>query len=82
MSSQKRRPRRRKPGDLEALKRELWAAVTTAADLLDDDDALIRLKAVHAVSQSAASYRAVLSDADLEERLSALEHRLEEASKP
>ncbi len=78
MSTQKRRPRRGKPGDLTALKRELWYAVVTAADLLDSADAQLRLKACHAVSQSAGSYRALCETLDLEQRLADLETRVSE----
>lgn len=80
MSSQKRRPRRGKAGDLEALKRHLWGAVLTASELLDGPDTQTRLKACHALSQAAASYRAVFADADLEARLTALETRVSERS--
>lgn len=73
MSERKRRPRRAKPGDLSALKRELWAAIVTATDLLDDDDREIRLRAVHATSQAAGAYRALYETADLEGRIAALE---------
>jgi hypothetical protein len=42
-------------------------------DLLDDDDAQMRLKAVHAVAQAAAAYRALVEATDLEARVEALE---------
>jgi hypothetical protein len=45
----------------------------TAGDLLDDDDAQMRLKAVHAVAQAAAAYRALAEVVDLEGRIEALE---------
>ncbi len=73
MSAPKRRPRRGKPGDLDALKRQLWHAVLTAGDLLDSESAETRLRACHAVSQAAATYRSVLADAETDARLSALE---------
>ena len=75
MSSQKRRPRRGKPGDLNALKRELWHAVVTAADLLDSTDTKTKLSAVHALSQSAGSYRALCESVDLENRVAELERQ-------
>lgn len=77
MSERKRRPRRGKPGDLEALKRHLWAAVLEASALLDHHDAQVRLRAVHATAQAAAAYRAVYSDSDLEGRIAQLEARAE-----
>ena len=73
MSQQKRRSRRSKPGGMAALKRELWAAIMAAGDLLDDDDPATRLRAVHAVSQSAAAYQRIHESADLEARVEALE---------
>jgi hypothetical protein len=73
---QKRRTRRAKPGDLNALKRELWHAVLTAADLLDSGSDETRLRAVHATSQAAAVYRSIYETADLERRFEALEARI------
>ena len=69
----KERRRRRKAGDLVALKRELWHAVMTAGDLLDDEDANMRLRAVHAVAQAAATYRSLIEALEFEERLKQLE---------
>lgn len=77
MSERKRRPRRGKPGDLSALKRELWHAIMAATELLDHADAQTRLRAIHATSQAAAAYRAVYADSDLEARITALERRSE-----
>jgi hypothetical protein len=45
----------------------------TAGDLLDSESAETRLRACHAVSQAAATYRSVLADAETDARLSALE---------
>ncbi len=69
----KRRPRRRNAGSLTALQKELWHAVMVGGDLLDDDDPQMRLKAVHAVAQAAAAYRALVEATDLEARVEALE---------
>jgi hypothetical protein len=73
VSSQKRRPRRGKAGDLEALKRHLWAAVLEASALLDCENPDVKLRAVHAVSQSSSAYRSLVESTDLERRISALE---------
>ncbi len=73
MSAPKRRPRRGKPGDLDALMRELWAALRAASALLDHETPEVRLRAAHAVSQTAATYRAALADSELDQRLSELE---------
>ena len=76
MSERKRRPRRGKPGSLDALKREVWHAIMTASDLLDADDPLVRLKATHAVGQAAGVFKNIYETADLEARLVALEDRI------
>ena len=68
-----RRVRRGKPGNLAALKKELWYAVVMAGDLLDSDEEATRLRAVHAVSQAAAAYKALIEAIDLEKRIEALE---------
>jgi hypothetical protein len=75
------RPKRIRAGDLSALKRRLWEAILTAGDLLDHDDPATRLRAVHALGQSAGVYRAILADSDLEQRLQALEQRVGESSR-
>lgn len=51
----------------------LERALQKADELLDSEDALLRLKAVHAVSQLSASYARVYEGAELEARLSLLE---------
>lgn len=81
MSSQKRRPRRSKPGDLAALKREIWAAVLAAGDLLEHHDPQTRLRAVHGVTQAGNVFRAVVESADLEARIRALEGRAEQENR-
>jgi hypothetical protein len=73
------RPRRGKPGDLEALQRELWAAVRAASDLLDHPEPEIRLRAVHATSQAGNAYRNLLADTELEGIVADLERRAEKA---
>jgi hypothetical protein len=73
MSSPKRRPRRGRPGSLDDLKRELWGALRAAAALLDSEHADVRLRAAHAVSQCSATYRALLADAETDQRLTELE---------
>ncbi len=73
MSAPKRRPRRGKPGDLDALMRELWAAVRAASALLDHSDPDVRLRATHATSQAGTAFRAALADSALDQRLTELE---------
>jgi hypothetical protein len=64
---------------LDALKRELWAAVRAASDLLDHESPDVRLRAVHATSQAATAYRNVLADTELEAIVADLERRAEKA---
>ncbi len=61
------------PGDLEALRACLWDGVTAAHGLLKTRTNDTKLRAIHALSQSAAAYRAVLETADLEARIARLE---------
>lgn len=66
-------PRRVRAGSLGALKRKLWRALLASEALLDHDDPGTRLRAVHALSQTATAYKNVFETADLEGRLAALE---------
>lgn len=72
-----RLPKRVRPGDLDALRRKLWRAILAAELLLEHGGAQTRLRAVYAISQAAAGYRAILSDVELEARIAALEARAE-----
>lgn len=67
------RKRRRKPGDLAALKRVLWRAITEAEALLERGDAATKLKTVYALATAAGSYVRVIEAHDLERRIEALE---------
>lgn len=67
------------PGDRNALRRVLWDGLQTAHGLLRSRKAETRLKAIHALSQIAATYDRALGDDDLEAQLALLEDRLEEA---
>ncbi len=78
MTVKRNRPRRGKPGDLDALKRELWAALRAASAMLDSEHADVRLRAAHAVSQCSATYRGILADSETDARLTALEKIAEE----
>jgi len=79
------RKRRRKPGDLAALRRVLWSVIVEVEALmktpLGDDDgeaaprahqALI-LKGAHALAQLSGAYTRVVEGGDLEQRIAALE---------
>ncbi len=68
--------RPRKVGDLRTLTRILWRAVLEAERLLveaPDDDT--RFKGVHATIQACGAYCKLLQDAELEQRLQALEQQ-------
>jgi hypothetical protein len=66
--------RLRKPGNLIDLQRKLWRALCEAESVLDGaEDAELKLKAVHAVSQGAGQYAKLLEVGELEARVQALE---------
>jgi hypothetical protein len=74
------RKRRRKPGDLAALRRVLWSVIVEVEALMDDDGnadprvhQALTLKAAHALAQLSGAYTRVLEGADLETRIVALE---------
>jgi hypothetical protein len=73
------RKRRHKPGNLDDLRRVLWQVILEVEALLDTRPPSheLVLKSAHALSQLAASYRAVTETADLEQRIQALEHAAE-----
>lgn len=83
MTKIKRRKRRGKVGTLADVQALLWAALMRAGELLDAEtvnedgstkpDDAAALKAVHAISQGAASYARLVTACDFEERLAALE---------
>ncbi len=62
-----------KPKNLQDVAQKLWRALETAEALLEEDSPELRLKAVHAVTQSAAAYARVYEVGELEARLEALE---------
>ncbi|WP_019586897.1 hypothetical protein [Deinococcus apachensis] len=80
----KRRKRRMKSGTLEDARALLWRALTRAGDLLEEEDAALSLKAIHAISQGAAAYARIVEVGELEARIAALEgqHGEEEGSGP
>ncbi|MDE2059302.1 MAG: hypothetical protein KGL31_07525 [candidate division NC10 bacterium] len=72
LSTRKRRP---KPGDLAALRRRLWYALTQIETLIEDKDPSIKLKAAHALATMAGAYLKASELADFEGRLQALESK-------
>lgn len=69
------RKRRSKPGNLEALKRDLWHVLQAALRVLDAPDTTpeLTLRAVHAMAQAAGQYARLIEVGELEARLAALE---------
>jgi hypothetical protein len=72
LSTRKRRP---KPGDLAALRRRLWYALTEIETLIEDNDSMVKLKAAHALATMAGAYLKATELSDLEARLQALESK-------
>jgi hypothetical protein len=72
--------RPRKPGDLAAVQRKVWWALLRAEEVLDTAGVPTeqRLRAVHAISQTAATYANLLKTSDLEARIAALEQALQQ----
>jgi hypothetical protein len=78
------RPRRRKPGDLAALKRVLWE-VLTRAEAITTDPAMppdLMLRGAHAVASLAGVYLRAVEAADLVPRIEALEAELDTRTAP
>lgn len=69
----KKAKRRSQPGTVEAARALLWQALERAAELLQEDDPYLSLKAVHAVSQGASAYAKIVEVGELEARIEALE---------
>lgn len=72
--------RARKPGDFDQLLLVLWGAIREAEDILyaaAEADTETRLRAIHALSQSASVYARILADEDTERRLQAVEAALQ-----
>jgi hypothetical protein len=72
-----RRGRRRKVGDLDALRRKLWGAICEADDMIVGAEAdELRLKAIHALVQAGMAYAKILEIGEYEARLAAIEQQL------
>lgn len=79
----KKRRRIRKVGDLDAARKKLWQAITTAEDVLlgNESDDVLTLKAVHAITQACTAYAKLVEASELEARLAELEQVVEQRSK-
>jgi hypothetical protein len=75
----KKRRRIRKVGDLDAARKKLWQAITTAEDVLlgNADDDTMTLKAVHAMTQACTAYAKLVEASELEARLVELEQMMQ-----
>lgn len=89
----KKARRRGKPGSVEDAQCLVWRALERAAEMLEAQtvdpetglprpDNALALKAVHAVSQCAASYARIVDVGELAARVAALEARSAEAVDP
>ena len=67
------RKKARQTGSLKDVTGMLWEALEAARELLSEEDVQVRLKAIHALSQTASSYARVYEVGELEARLEALE---------
>jgi hypothetical protein len=67
------RRRRRKPGDIAALRRTLWAGLLEIEDLLATDDPTVKIKAGHCLATLAGTYLKALELTDIVARLDKLE---------
>lgn len=65
--------RKRTLGDLEGATRLVWKALKRAAQLLDDRDPQVALKAAHAVFQGATAYAKLHEVQELRGRVEELE---------
>lgn len=76
------RRRRRTPGDMAALQRELWHALRRIGEVLDQPnaDAADLCRAGHTLAALANSYRAVTAEHDFERELADLRRELYEAT--
>lgn len=75
-----KRKRRPKPGDTQALRRVLWAAIRKVEKLIDDheDDPDVMLRAVSALSTASGVYLKAEEQAEIFTRLEALEAAMKE----
>ena len=76
----KRRRRIRKMGTLTDARRKLWQAITSAEDVLLDDqsDSQMVLKAAHAITSASTAYAKLVEIGEIEARLEAVERLLQQ----
>ena len=78
----RKRRRIRKIGTLTDARRKLWQAITSAEEVLLDDqsDAVMVLKATHAITSASTAYARLVETGELEARISELERSLEKST--
>ncbi len=76
--AKKKRRRVRKIGSLQDARRKLWQAITSAEEVLLDDqsDNQTVLKAVHAITSASTAYAKLVEIGEFEKRLEAVEKLL------
>lgn len=68
---------KRHSGDVARLQGKLWQAILQAESvMLKEGDDLLKLKAIHCLSQTAASFLKCAEVGEIEARLEALEQRV------
>jgi hypothetical protein len=69
---------RRRACDLPALKIEVWMALLTAVEVMNDPESTpeLKLRCVHAIAQTGGVYMNMLKISDLEARIASLEEAL------
>lgn len=70
------RRRRRKPGDIAALRRTLWASLLLIEEHVSDPDPAVAIRAGHCLGTLAGAYLKALELADVVARLEQLEQRV------
>ena len=63
-----------KPGNIQEVLSLVWDALKTAHSLLNEEDSVMKLKAVHGVTQAAQGYAKLWEVGELEARVAALEN--------
>ncbi len=77
-AAKKKRRRIRKMGTITDAQRKLWQAITSAEEVLLDDqsDSQTVLKAVHAITSASTAYAKLVEIGEFEKRLEAVEQLL------
>lgn len=73
---------KQRAGTIQDVQEKVWTAILTAEQVLTKEgaDDTLRLRAVHAITQAAASYVKITETGELEARLAELEKAIERKS--